>query len=73
MSLFKKFTDFCAGIAAFAGGLYLLQKYMTFKPLTDSEYITISSDYNYIPSETLDTELIKAPNKTVLHARNSRL
>ena len=32
MSLFKKFTDFCAGIAAFAGGLFLLQEYMNFTP-----------------------------------------
>jgi len=33
ISLFKKFTDFCAGIAAFVGGLFLLQKYMVFQPL----------------------------------------
>ena len=38
MTLFKKFTDFCAGIAAFVGGLFLLQKYMVFTPLEDEEY-----------------------------------
>ena len=38
MTLFKKFTDFCAGIAAFVGGLFLLQKYMVFQPLEDEEY-----------------------------------
>jgi hypothetical protein len=39
MSLFKKFTDFCAGIAAFVGSLFLLQKYMLFEPLDTQEYI----------------------------------
>lgn len=63
MSLFKKLTDFCAGIAAFVGGLFLLQKYMTFKPLTDSEYIQwLSYDVKY-SSETLDTSAIVAPSK----------
>ena len=63
MSLFKKFTDFCAGIAAFVGGLFLLQKYMTFKPLTDSEYAhLLSYDVKY-NNVTLDEEMIKAPSK----------
>jgi hypothetical protein len=39
MSLFKKLTDFCAGIAAFVGSLFLLQKYMLFEPLDAQEYI----------------------------------
>ena len=39
MSLFKKLTDFCAGIAAFVGSLFLLQKYMLFEPLDTQEYI----------------------------------
>ena len=63
MSLFKKFTDFCAGIAAFVGGLFLLQKYMTFKPLTDSEYVNFLSYDPKYSNEILDEELIKAPSK----------
>ena len=39
MSLFKKLTDFCTGIAAFVGSLFLLQKYMLFEPLDTQEYI----------------------------------
>ena len=49
MSLFKKFTDFCAGVAAFIGGLFIIQKYMAFKPKTDEEYIqwiTKNPDYS---------------------------
>ena len=61
MSLFKKLTDFCAGIAAFVGGLFLLQKYMVFKPLTDSEYTQILSYDSKYSSETLET--ITAPSK----------
>ena len=32
MSYFKKFTDFCAGIAAFVAALFLLRHYMEFSP-----------------------------------------
>ena len=32
MSYFKKFTDFCAGVAAFVAALFFLRKYMAFEP-----------------------------------------
>ena len=57
MSLFKKFTDFCGGVAAFMGGLFIIQKYMAFKPKTDEQYIdwiTDNTDYasDYVESVT---------------------
>ncbi len=39
MTYFKKFTDFCAGVAAFVASLYLIRKYMAFVPKTEEEYI----------------------------------
>ena len=67
MSLFKKLTDFFSGIAAFVGGLFLLQKYMTFQPLNDKEYIEwLSTEIKYsegrLPSSLLD-EITEAPSK----------
>ena len=62
MSLFKKFTDFCAGIAAFVGGLFLIQKYMTFKPLDDEEYTRFLS-YDDINISDSATETVTAPSK----------
>lgn len=32
MSLFKKFTDGCAGVAAFFAGVFFIRKYMEFEP-----------------------------------------
>lgn len=61
MSLFKKFTDFCAGIAAFAGGLFLLQEYMNFKPKEPEEalfYEDIGAE-----AETLAEEAAEIPGK----------
>ena len=63
MSLFKKFTDFCAGIAAFVAGLFLLQKYMVFTPLTDAEYIRWLSDEIKYGKETAVNETVTAPSK----------
>lgn len=63
MSLFKKFTDFCAGIAAFVAGLFLLQKYMVFTPLTDAEYIRWLSDEIKYGKETAVDETVTAPSK----------
>lgn len=64
MSLFKKFTDFCAGIAAFVAGLFLLQKYMVFTPLTDAEYIRWMADEIKYGKETASaTETLTAPSK----------
>lgn len=60
MSLFKKLTDFFAGIAAFVGGLFLLQKYMTFKPLDYDQYISfLDGD---VPSSTIEA-ITEAPSK----------
>ncbi len=39
MSYFKKFTDFCAGIAAFVASLYIIRRYLEFKPKTEAEYL----------------------------------
>ena len=63
MNLFKKFTDFCAGIAAFVGGLFLIQKYMTFKPLDDEGYTRLLSYDNVNVSDSASEELIAAPSK----------
>lgn len=63
MSLFKKFTDFCAGIAAFVGGLFLLQKYMVFNPLTDEEYINWMTYEIKYSNETLSEPITEAPSK----------
>ena len=58
MSYFKKFTDFCAGIAAFVAGLFLLQKYMPFKPLETEPYL------NWLASDSKSTEgITEAPSK----------
>ena len=63
MTLFKKFTDFCAGIAAFSGALFLLQKYMVFEPLDDSEYIEwLSYEIKY-SNATIAETVTKAPSK----------
>lgn len=32
MSYFKKFTDFCAGVAAFVAAVFFIRKYMVFEP-----------------------------------------
>jgi hypothetical protein len=71
MSLFKKFTDFCAGIAAFVGGLFLLQQYMVFKPLDNDEYAEwLSYKIKYsnetvseTASETVTEAISEAPSK----------
>lgn len=63
MSLFKKFTDFCAGIAVFISGLFLLQKYMVFKPLNDEEYLEwLSYELKY-SNETMSETVTEAPSK----------
>lgn len=36
MSYFKKFTDFCAGVAAFVASLFFIRKYFSFSPPDDS-------------------------------------
>ena len=63
MTIFKKFTDFCAGIAAFAGGLFLLRKYMTFKPLTLDEYLEwLKYEIKYSGEGNLE-DITEAPSK----------
>ena len=62
MSLFKKFTDFCGGIAAFMGGLFIIQKYMAFKPKTDEEYIDWVKSNTELASEEIET-VTAAPGK----------
>lgn len=36
MSYFKRFTDFCAGVAAFVAALFFVRKYMEFTPIKPS-------------------------------------
>lgn len=58
MSYFKKFTDFCAGIAAFVAGLFLLQKYFPFEPLETDTYL------GWLASDSKSTEgITEAPSK----------
>lgn len=64
MSLFKKFTDFCAGIAAFVGGLFLLQKYMAFKPLDLERYKNYLTNQSKFENMDISIEEItEAPSK----------
>ena len=64
MSLFKKFTDFCAGIAAFVGGLFLLQKYMAFKPLDLEKYKNyLTNQSNFDNMDISIEEITEAPSK----------
>ena len=65
MSLFKKFTDFCAGIAAFVGALFLLQQYMTFEPLDNAEYAEWFSYKIKYSSETLSETVTDTVTDTV--------
>lgn len=74
MSLLKKITDFCGGIAAFMGGLFLIQKYMAFKPKTDEEYIAWLSEKAKDSTEAVSGSAV-APGKlsqffTPAHAGN---
>lgn len=46
MSYFKKFTDFCAGVAAFVASLFFIRKYMVFKPEEPPEV-------SYAPTEAV--------------------
>ena len=62
MSLLKKLTDFCGGIAAFMGGLFLIQKYMAFKPKTDEEYIAWLSEKAKDSTESISA-VAEAPGK----------
>lgn len=62
MSYFKKFTDFCAGAAAFVAGLFLLQKYMAFKPLDLESYIARIAS-NAAEIEELSKTITEPPSK----------
>lgn len=63
MSYFKKFTDFCAGIAAFVAALFVIRHYMQFKPPITGEEApsklsqflknSADADYNMIISLVL--------------------
>ena len=56
MSYFKKFTDFCAGIAAFAVALFFIRKYMAFTPTAEElekksklkVFIEVNTDYSML-------------------------
>ena len=61
MSYFKKFTDFCAGVAAFVAGVFFIRKYMVFKPKEPPESLaSISTD---TAGETLEAVTEKFPGK----------
>ena len=59
MSYFKKFTDFCAGVGAFAAAIFFIRKYMAFKPEEPPEIPKI-------PQSALDaaTEIIEETEAT---------
>lgn len=61
MSLFKKFTDFCAGIAAFAASLQFIIGYMQFTPVKD---IGIGTSGNADVTEKIPGKLTQFLNKT---------
>lgn len=53
MSYFKKFTDFCAGVAAFVAALFVLRQYMMFTP-PDTEEDAASKLSQFIGVSTTD-------------------
>lgn len=65
MTLLKKTTDGCAGVATFVCGLFLLQKYMTFKPLDDPQYLQYINDKIKYSNLVLDKEITEAPSKFI--------
>lgn len=60
MSYFKKFTDFCAGVAAFVAAVFFIRKYMAFKPKEPPELPSVSTDSL---GETLEAATEKFPGK----------
>ena len=61
MSYFKKFTDFCAGVAAFVAGVFFIRKYMVFKPKEPPE--SLASISTATAGETLEAVTEKFPGK----------
>jgi hypothetical protein len=60
MSYFKKFTDFCAGLAAFVAAVFFIRKYMSFKPKEPLSFPSISTDE---VGETIEAVTEKFPSK----------
>ena len=58
MSYFKKFTDFCAGIAAFVAALFLLRHYMEFVPPNTEEDAPSKFSQFLTDSATADYKMI---------------
>ena len=66
MSYFKKFTDFCAGVAAFAASLFFIRKYMEFipeEPPTLSEFATDATDASGETLEAITEAITEATEK----------
>ena len=64
MSYFKRFTDFCAGFAAFVAALFFVRKYMAFEPkesstgsITPSVSIEAATDLTEQVTEKLPSKL----------------
>ena len=66
MSYFKKFTDFCAGVAAFVASLFFIRKYMEFvpeEPPTLSELAPLETNDAGETLETITEAITEATEK----------
>ena len=64
MSLFKKFTDLCAGIAAFFAGIFFIRKYMDFDPEKAAEKAKeAATDAFDKITDAVESATEKAPSK----------
>ena len=61
MSYFKKFTDFCAGVAAFVAAVFFIRKYMVFEP--EEPPTTLPGVSTDEIGETLEAVTEKFPGK----------
>ena len=61
MSYFKKFTDFCAGVAAFVAAVFFIRKYMVFEPEEPPTALPGVSTDEF--GETLEAVTEKFPGK----------
>ncbi|MBR2849457.1 MAG: hypothetical protein IKB84_00305 [Clostridia bacterium] len=64
MSFFKKFTDLCAGIAAFFAGIFFIRKYMAFVPEEPPEPSkSMASDTLESVTDAIEKVTEKLPSK----------
>ena len=63
MSYFKRFTDFCAGFAAFVAAMFFVRKYMAFVPKEPPKSTGASSSVSEAATEIAEQITEKFPSK----------